>query len=225
MTKTLEELIVAWNGNNERGAFKNFASKTQIDPSAITRYCRSFMIPKEDKLQIIAQELHIKPETVVLSIKEGEKRANEFTSTLSAVPLISKNTLSLPILADVPAGLPEFSDADVETFFDIPRWVFPGADFVVKCIGDSLEPEIRKGDFCVIRKTTEPIDGKQMLIRTECGICMKVIRKSKAGKIWLASLNPKYAPFTSEELQVIGVILGHWGRNDKDTFKVDIPED
>ena len=153
-----------------------------------------------------------------------EEEGEEFAQSVRAVPLTPNNTVTLPILADVPAGLPEYSDRDVEMFVDIPRWLFPGGDFVVKCIGDSLEPEIRKGDYCVIRKMTDPLDCKPMLVKTEHGICMKVVRKGKDGRIWLCSLNPKYKPFVSEILTIIGLILGRWNRTDRDSFRIEIPE-
>lgn len=142
----------------------------------------------------------------------------EFSRSMRAVPLTDKNTISLPILADVPAGLPEFSDADVETFWDIPRWVFPGADFVVKCNGDSLEPKLHLGDYCVIRKTEEPLHGRAMVVKTENGICMKVINKLKDGTIELRSTNAKYKPFIPQELTIVGLIIGHWRRDDKENW-------
>lgn len=146
------------------------------------------------------------------------KEDKEFSRSLRVTPLTDKNTISLPILADVPAGLPDFSDKDVETFWDIPRWVFPGADFVVKCNGDSLEPKLHLGDYCVIRKTEEPIHGRAMVVKTENGICMKVINKRKDGTIELRSTNPKYKPFVPEELTIVGLIIGHWSRDDKENW-------
>ena len=142
---------------------------------------------------------------------------DEFAPSVKAIPLTNSNTVQLPILADVPAGLPEFSDRDVEMFVDIPRFMFPCADFIVKCIGDSLEPKIHKGDFCVIRKMEEPIDKRAMLVKTENGICMKIISK-KNNNIKLCSTNEKYKPFTPAELTVIGLIIGHWSRDDKESW-------
>lgn len=144
--------------------------------------------------------------------------SEEFAQTVKAIPLTPSNTIQLPILADVPAGLPEYSDRDVEMFVDIPRFLFPGADFIVRCIGDSLEPKIHKGDFCVIRKMTEPLDGRAMLVKTDGGVCMKVIKKETGGLPQLCSTNPKYKPFTPKELLIIGLIIGHWSRDDKEKW-------
>jgi repressor LexA len=143
---------------------------------------------------------------------------DEFVQEVKAVPLTKTNTIQLPILADGPAGLPEFSDRDVEMFVDIPRFMFPQADYVVRCIGDSLEPKIHKGDFCVIRTMREAIDGRAMLVRTENGSCMKVIKKVKDGLPQLCSTNPKYKPFTPKIIDVLGLIIGHWSRDDRETW-------
>ena len=218
---TKEELLKAFNGGILRGSQAKLANLLEISTPTVSEWVSGKKKPSEENIKKMAK-IFRKTEQELKTIWWNDE--DEFAAAVRAVPLTQKNTISLPILADVPAGLPDFSEADVETFFDIPRWVFPGADFVVRCIGDSLEPEIRKGDFCVIRKTTEPLDGKQMLVKTEKGICMKVVRKGKGGKIWLCSINPAYQPFVPQELTVIGSILGHWSRTDKNTFKIKLPE-
>ena len=215
----IEKLLKKWNSGILKKKKKALADKLGVPDTSVSHWIAGRAKPSEIHIKKMAK-LFGKTEKQIQTIF-----SDEFEPELKAVPLIKANTITLPILADVPAGLPEFSEADVETFWDIPRWIFPGADFVVRCIGDSLEPEIHKGDFCVIRKATEPLDGKMMLIKTEDGICMKVIRKAKKSGIWLCSLNPKYKPFQSDELEIIGLILGHWGRADKDTFKIAIPEE
>ena len=197
---------------------QNLADKLGITNPVVNVWIQGRRIPNIENLKKIAVATG-KPYSWFINDDEGE-----FAPSVKAVPLTPNNTVTLPILADVPAGLPEYSDRDVEMFVDIPRWLFPGGDFVVKCIGDSLEPEIRKGDYCVIRKMTDPLDCKPMLVKTEHGICMKIVRKGKDGRTWLCSLNPKYKPFLSETLTIIGLILGRWNRTDRDSFRIEIPE-
>lgn len=196
---------------------QNLADKLGITNPVVNVWIQGRRIPNIENLKKIAVATG-KPYSWFIN------EDDEFVTAVKAVPLTPNNTVTLPILADVPAGLPEYSDRDVEMFVDIPRWLFPGGDFVVKCIGDSLEPEIRKGDYCVIRKMTDPLDCKPMLVKTEHGICMKIVRKGKDGRTWLCSLNPKYKPFVAEHLTIIGLILGHWNRTDRDSFRIEIPE-
>lgn len=206
-----------------RGGQTKLAKDLGVDQSTISSWISGRNKPTRDYIKKMAALFRLSEEEVAgIFFQEEQKpyqpQKGEFEPTIKAVPLTPNNTIQLPILADVPAGLPEFSDRDVEMFVDIPRFLFPGADFIVRCIGDSLEPKIRKGDFCVIRKMTEPLDGRAMLIKTENGACMKVIKKERE-QVYLCSTNPKYKPFTSENLVIIGLIIGHWSRDDREHWQ------
>lgn len=212
--KTINELLLQKYGAI-RGAQTRLAKDLQTSQSTIASWIGGRNKPSPDFVLKMAKLFKVSEKEVELSF---DKNDSEFSSSLRATPLTDKNTISLPILADVPAGLPEFSESDVETFWDIPRWVFPGADFVVKCNGDSLEPKLHLGDYCVIRKTELPIHGRAMVVKTERGICMKVINKLKDGRIELCSTNKKYKPFIPKELRIVGLIIGSWSRQDKDNW-------
>lgn len=210
-----EDFLKKINNGIVRGAQTKIAKDLGVSHVSVLRWFSGQLKPSEENLQKMADTYGISLKTVK---KIFEIEDLEFSRSIRMTPLTDKNTISLPILADVPAGLPDFSDKDVETFWDIPRWVFPGADFVVKCNGDSLEPKLHRGDYCVIRKTEEPLHGRAMMVKTENGICMKVINKKKDGIIELCSTNSKYKPFVPEELTVIGLIIGHWSRDDKENW-------
>lgn len=205
-----------YNGGTIRGAQVKLAKELGVSEATISRW---FNFPEDykppmNKLLQIAKLLNKTPEDIADAF--GIKRKlipADFTDKVEATPLTKDNTITLPILADVPAGLPEWSDRDVEMFFDIPRWMFAGADFVVRCIGDSLAPSIKKGDFCVIRKETEPIEGRAMLVRTDTGLTMKKIHKLPDGTIELHSINQNYQPFVAKSLEIIGLIIGHWRKD------------
>ena len=107
------------------------------------------------------------------------------------------NVIILPLLAGIPAGLPDYSEKDIESFAQVPRYLFPGADFIIHCCVNSIEPEIEKGSFCVIRKETEPLNHHLMLVKTGDGFTItriphKIIR--------------------SKELKIIGEVIGTWNR-------------
>lgn len=211
----LEKLLQKWNNGVLRGAKIRLARELNVDDSTVSAWVAGRANPQADKIEKISKLFGVSEKTVKNAFSIEDK---EFSRSMRAIPLTDKNTISLPILADVPAGLPDFSEADVETFWDIPRWVFPGADFVVKCNGDSLEPKLHLGDYCVIRKTEEPLNGRAMVVKTENGICMKVINKLKDGTIELRSTNAKYKPFIPQELTIVGLIIGHWRRDDKENW-------
>ena len=209
------KMLVKWHNDIERGAQAELARKLNVTTAMVAFWVTGRQKPGEENLKKIAKIFDVPLANLKAAFGIEDK---EFSRTIRMTPLTDKNTISLPILADVPAGLPDFSDADVETFWDIPRWVFPGADFVVKCNGDSLEPKLHQGDYCVIRKTGEPIHGRAMVVKTESGICMKVINKLTDGQIQLCSTNPKYKPFIPDELVIVGLIIGSWSRQDKENW-------
>lgn len=213
------EFLLKINGGYERGARAKLAKCLGITLGGVSRWFQGKEKPSLQNIDKMARMFDIPAEEIKEAFYGAETPSqDEFAQEVQAVPLTDKNTIQLPILADVPAGLPEFSDRDVEMFVDIPRFLFPGADFIVRCIGDSLEPKIHLGDYCVIRKMQEAIDGRAMLVRTENGSCMKVIKKIKDGLPQLCSTNPKYKPFTPKELAIIGLIIGHWSRDDREKW-------
>ena len=237
MNKNFLNLLFKWNDGIERGAKAKLAKTLGITQSIVGSWIMGRQKPGEVNIRKMSVIFGVSARTlkeifgIVDNTMTGEKYIPhspailpEDYASIGAIPLTPSNTIKLPILADVPAGLPEFSERDVEMFVDIPRFMFPGADFVVKCIGDSLEPEIKKGDFCVIKKMTDALDAKPMLVKTTDGICMKIVRKDKEGKTWLCSLNPNYKPFISEEITIIGLVMGRWNRTDRHNYHVELPE-
>ena len=211
-----EILLQRYNGGNFRGARAKLARDLDVTEATVGRWASLLSLPSKDKLERMALLFGVTVEEVRKSLNMPAKQTEiQQKPMLEVYPLTQQNTINLPILADVPAGLPEWSDRDVEYFFDIPRWLFPKADFVIRCIGDSLAPRIQKGDFCVVRKEDKPIDGKTMLVKTEDGFTMKKIHKLPDGAIELCSTNENYKPFVPKELSIIGLIIGHWSRDDK----------
>lgn len=212
--RKIDKLIMRINNGNIRGGQTKLAQLIKVSQPTIARWLTGAIEPTSENIKKMAQVFN----STIEEVQEALREINEFETSAPAIPLTPNNTIQLPILADVPAGLPEFSDRDVEMFVDIPRFMFPYADFVVKCIGDSLEPKIHKGDYCVIRTMQEPLDGRAMLIKSENGFAMKVIKKIK-DTVALCSTNPKYKPFTPKELSIIGLIIGHWSRDDKEHWE------
>lgn len=212
------DLLLRLNGGILRGAQVSLAKKLGVTEASVSRWLDGKARPKDQYILAMARLAGCSPADVMAAFNIKEK-SDEFAplSSIQGAPLTPNNTITLPILADVPAGMPEYSERDVEQFVDFPRFLFPGADYVIRCIGDSLEPNIRKGDYCVIRKMKEPVDGRPMFVRTENGVCMKIVKKIKDG-VRLVSLNKKYKPFVPRELEIFGLIIGYWSRVDREAW-------
>ena len=222
-----KEFLKQINGGVERGAKKKLAKMLGIQGPSVVEWFNGRSRPSEQNVQKMSGLFSIDEQELWDMFNEKNdhneelytnEKTDEFMRQMQGVPLTKSNTIQLPILADIPAGLPEYSDRDVEIFKDIPRDMFPGgADYVIRCVGDSLSPKIEKGNFCVVRNETEPLHGKPMLVETETGYCMKVINKTEKG-IQLVSLNKKYKPFYPKKLRIVGLIIGLWARTDKENL-------
>lgn len=202
-----------------RGGQTKLAKDLGVDQSSISSWISGRNKPTKDYVKKMATIFGVSEADIhSIFFKEETTVSSEFAQEVQAVPLTDKNTIRLPILADVPAGLPDYSDRDVEIFKDIPRDMFPGgADYVIRCIGDSLAPRFAKGDFCVVRNEIEPLHGRPMLVETENGYCMKVINKTPKG-VQLCSINKKYKPFYPKSLRIVGLIIGLWSRTDRENL-------
>lgn len=202
-----------------RGAQTKLAAELNVNQSTISSWISGRNKPTKDYVKKMAVIFDVsEAEIYAIFTTEETRLQDEFVTNVQAVPLTDKNTVRLPILADVPAGLPDYSDRDVEIFKDIPRDMFPGgADYVIRCIGDSLAPRFAKGDFCVVRNEIEPLHGRPMLVETENGYCMKVINKTPKG-VQLCSINKKYKPFYPKSLRIVGLIIGLWSRTDRENL-------
>lgn len=217
-----KEFLLRVNNGMLRGSTSKISKMLGVTLPTVSGWLSGSYSPSEQNIAKMAG-LFGMTSAEVRAVFDGirqEKISNEFVpaSAVRGVPLTPNNTITLPILADVPAGLPEFSDRDVEQFVDFPRFLFPGADYIIRCIGDSLEPKIHLGDYCVISKKKEPIYGRPMFVRTEDGVCMKVVKQVK-GRTLLCSTNPKYKPFAPKELKIYGLIIGHWSRDDREVWE------
>ena len=146
-----KEFLLRVNNGMLRGSTSKISKMLGVTLPTVSGWLSGSYSPSEQNIAKMAG-LFGMTSAEVRAVFDGirqEKISNEFVpaSAVRGVPLTPNNTITLPILADVPAGLPEFSDRDVEQFVDFPRFLFPGADYIIRCIGDSLEPKIHLGDY------------------------------------------------------------------------------
>ena len=176
-----------------RGAQKKLASDLHLSTASVANWFSGKNFPAPENIRRIAQRYRL-DETKVRRVFccETDKFVNGG----------AHNKVQLPLLAGLPDTLPSYTERDVELFLEIPRWMFPGADFAVRCEQENLAPRLCPGDGCAIRITNQPIAGRLMLVKTKQHIALQVV-----GAV---------AP----QGQVVGLVVGHWSRDDKKSWKV-----
>ncbi|MBD5299225.1 MAG: S24 family peptidase [Bacteroides sp.] len=85
-----------------------------------------------------------------------------------------------------------------------------GADMAIPISGDSMEPEIHNGSVAVITRINEAAFipwGNPMVLDTENGVLIKVLRESKKGPKYIeaVSYNPAYSPLDIPKSSIYGI--------------------
>jgi transcriptional regulator with XRE-family HTH domain len=95
---------------------------------------------------------------------EGRIQVSEETAPYAA----ETNTKKLAVIEDVPAGFPAVTDKDIAGFAEFPRFLFPGAQYLIKVgVAFSSEGEINEGDHIIFTSLQEGYNGDSLLYKHE----------------------------------------------------------
>ena len=168
--------------------------------SIISRWIKGISAnPKKETIDKLANALNVSPSYFLEDID---------TSTIQ--PLNELTTIKMPILSVAICGKPDFCTIDeqvIDDFVEVPKALFPDGNFIVRCLGDSMLPEIPPKAYCIIKKMDIPLNNKNMLIKTTDGFTIKRV-KVIDGKIRLYYLNPANKELKASSVQIIGKVIG-----------------
>jgi len=105
------------------------------------------------------------------------------------------DSLTLPILGRVAAGVPISAQADFEgqMLFDRAAF-FPRPDYLLRVKGDSMRDDgIFDGDLIAVHRTNTADNGQIVVARIDGEITVKRLQRNKA-KLRLLPRNPDFAP-------------------------------
>ena len=178
---------------------KELADKMGVHKQVIANWLNGSQNPKRENIKKLCEILDLP-----LSFFYEE------IDTSTVQPLNDITTMKLPILTTVVCGKPDYCTIDeqvIDDFAEVPKKLFPDSDFIVRCIGESMLPEIPPQAYCIIKKIDVPLNNKNMLVKTENGYTIKRI-KVVDGKIELHYLNPSGKKITPKEVKIIGKVVG-----------------
>lgn len=181
------------------------ANKMNKTRQTIASWESGTVIPTLEQLDELSKKLN----TSFFTISENQEPYNG-----SAIPLNNKTTITLPILAAAMCGKPDFCnyiDGEYEDFIEVPLSLFPGANFIIKCHGESMLPDIPPTAYCVVKTMKTPLHNKIMLVKTEDGYTIKKVVKQNE-KYELHYLNPKGKIIKPKQIEFIGKIIGIWNK-------------
>lgn len=120
-----------------------------------------------------------------------------------------KNTISVPLLGRIAAGLPLFAEENYDDFVEFPKeYVGSGEFFALSVKGDSMTGAgILDGDIVLIKKQSKADSGDIIAALVDGEATLKRLQL-KGKKISLVSENPAYAPIVPDELSIMGILSG-----------------
>ncbi|TAN09006.1 MAG: transcriptional repressor LexA [Rhodanobacteraceae bacterium] len=108
--------------------------------------------------------------------------------------LPAADTLTLPLIGKVAAGMPILVEAHVERNLSLDRSLFkPEPDYLLRVVGDSMiDAGILDADLIAIRHTPEARNGQIVVARVDGAVTVKVFRRDHRG-VHLMPRNPAYS--------------------------------
>ena len=145
--------LMAEKGINQ----SDLAKELGITRGVVSGWFRGVRNPKRETIEKIAN---------VLKVPLAQLLIDEEIDTSTVQPLNDITTMKLPILTTVVCGKPDYCTIDeqvIDDFAEVPKKLFPDSDFIVRCIGESMLPEIPPQAYCIIKKIDVPLNNKNML--------------------------------------------------------------
>lgn len=134
----------------------------------------------------------------------------DFLLGVASDPIENPRVRLIPVLGEVPAGVPIEAVENVEEYVELyPNLVPDGEIFGLRIKGKSMEPEINNGDLALVLKQDFCSDGDIAVIRVNSeDVTVKRVRV-KGNGLMLVPRNPAFEPvfFNSRQLKTLPVTI------------------
>ncbi len=120
---------------------------------------------------------------------------------------------SIPLIGEVAAGTPILAEENVEDHLEIPGVIgAEDGDFALRVRGDSMEKAgIFGGDYVVVHPAQTANNGEVVVAMIEDEATVKRFYREN-GSVRLQPENDAYEPIISEEVEVLGKVIGVFRR-------------
>jgi repressor LexA len=165
-----------------------------VDRSTYTKYEIGNIQPDNEKLLQLASIFEVSIDYLL----GKTQKTNQLQSYL------------IPVLGEVPAGVPIEAIENVEEYIDIyPRFVKDGEFFALRVKGKSMEPEINNGDIAIVVKQDFIDSGDVAVVRVNGeDVTVKRVKKQING-LMLIPRNEAFEPvfFSTDQVKSLPVTI------------------
>ena len=142
-------------------------------------------------------------------IKHKKQAGNLMLPSLDIEKIDAGETVQIPLLGRVAAGLPMLAEENIEEIITLPRqWVKSGKIFALKVRGDSMIGDgIHDGDCALIRIQADANNGDIVVALLENEATVKRFYK-RDDSVCLRAANDKYKDIIVRSVKVLGKVIG-----------------
>ncbi|MGP9682623.1 transcriptional repressor LexA [Brachybacterium sp. AOP3-A1-3] len=130
------------------------------------------------------------------------------TPEAPSAPEITPNSVSVPLVGRIAAGVPITAEQQVEDIFTLPsRLVGDGDLFLLQVVGDSMiDAAICDGDWVVVRSQKEAQKGEIVAAMIDGEATVKTFVQ-RDDHVWLMPHNPSFAPILGDHAEILGKVV------------------
>ncbi len=123
-----------------------------------------------------------------------------------------QNSVRIPVLGAVPAGIPLEAIEDVLDWEEIPAAMCAGGReyFALRVTGDSMWPDYLEGDVVIVRKSSTCESGDVCVVYVNgYDATLKQVKLAENGSLTIVPKNPSYPPrtFSPQEIRELPVSI------------------
>lgn len=144
-----------------------------------------------------------------LEIVGQKKKAGDLIPLPDIEKIDTVETVQIPLLGRVAAGLPVLAEENIEEMLTLPRkWVKSGKIFALKVRGDSMIGDgIHDGDCALIRMQEDADNGDIVVALLENEATVKRFYK-RDDSVHLRASNDKYKDIVARQVKILGKVIG-----------------
>lgn len=183
---------------------EQLANKINSTRSTVNNWENEISEPNLDMIRKLTETFNIKDNIVFEDLKSKYN-----TSFID----LDEDTINIPVLGRIPAGIPFEAIEDVIKYIDIPKeWTYGNQEYFGLLIdGNSMFPKYQNGDIVIFKKCEDPIKCNNkdcaVMVNGNDATFKKFIFKSNSVILQPYNMEYEMKYFTPEEVQDLPVKL------------------
>lgn len=141
------------------------------------------------------------------TIEVVNKQASDAAGLSSPAQDVNHNTISLPLVGRVAAGVPILAEQNVEDTFTLPTEIATdSSSFVLEVHGDSMiNAGIFNGDYIIVREQKSAMNGEIVVAMIDGEATVKTFYKER-GRVRLQPENDAMEPIYADNPTILGKV-------------------